>query len=301
MIEKIEHIDKIITDEWEWVNILKKYAYPDEADVIRIGILGRKIIPFGYDDYEIEYDDITDEYPHYDKEQYKSVKFNVNYKEFYRAMRFCVWCTNFSRDNLKSKIIENVARFISNNGDIQSKIMFQALLNRIEMSNNFLTCFINYTQKYLKIKSRKPKAIIEELLAFNKNLYERLYGEYSFIFPEFFKKQEEIIIIPQIPDEAPYKSNIFRSQEAENWFNEKLDEFNVSDGGRGFGAVIAAIFRDNDCKKHILKGNLIQRKYIEYLNDRFNKTMNTTNLSNSDNYANEIEKHIKNYINSLSE
>ena len=80
-----------------------------------------------------------------------------------------------------------------------------------------------------------------------------------------------------------------------------LEEFGVSKGEWGFGAVIAGIFRDENCKKYILKSHLKQKEYIQYLNERFNKSMNPTNFSNSDNYSNDIEKYIQLYINSSSE
>ena len=204
-----------------------------------------------------------------------------------------------SIEKLKDKILKSVFHFISNQGDIQSKIMFKELLKRIEDSTSFLSSFIK-EQERLRIKSRKPIFIISELLAFNDNLYKLLQNEYSLIFPDFFKKKEEVISV-RPENNIPYKSDIFRNKEAEAWFYSMLEEFNVSNGERGFGAVIGGIFRNSNCKNHILKSHLKQKEYIQYLNERFNKTMNLTNISNSNNYSNDIEKFIQLHISSSPE
>ena len=250
-------------------------------------------------DYEYDYDDITSQYPNYDKERYNKIRIYVNYKDFYRTMRCFAWFYRFSDEKLKDKILKSVFHFISNQGDIQSKIMFKELLKRIEDSTSFLSSFIK-EQERLRIKSRKPIFIISELLAFNDNLYKLLQNEYSLIFPDFFKKKEEVIS-GRPENNIPYKSDIFRNKEAEAWFYSMLEEFNVSNGERGFGAVIGGIFRNSNCKNHILKSHLKQKEYIQYLNERFNKTMNLTNISNSNNYSNDIEKFIQLHISSSPE
>jgi len=300
MLNKIEYIDTIVTNEGEYVNILKKYASLDEANIIKMSVSGRFVIPIGYDgDYEYDYEDITSQYPNYDKRRYIEIRIHVNYKDFYRAMRCFAWSYRFSDEKLKDKILKSVFHFISNQGDIQSKIMFKELLKRIEDSTLFLSSFIK-EQERLRIKSRKPIFIISELLAFNDNLYKLLQNEYSLIFPDFFKKKEEVISV-RPENNIPYKSDIFRNKEAEAWFYSMLEEFNVSNGERGFGAVIGGIFRNSNCKNHILKSHLKQKEYIQYLNERFNKTMNLTNISNSNNYSNDIEKFIQLHISSSPE
>ena len=300
ILNKIEYIDSIVTNEGEYVNILKKYASLDEANIIKMSVSGRFVIPIGYDgDYEYDYDDITSQYPNYDKERYNKIRIYVNYKDFYRTMRCFSWFYRFSDEKLKDKILKSVFHFISNQGDIQSKIMFKELLKRIEDSTSFLSSFIK-EQERLGIKSRKPISIISELLAFNDNLYKLLQNEYSLIFPDFFKKKEEVISV-RPENNISYKSDIFRNKEAEAWFYSMLEEFNVSNGERGFGAVIGGIFRNSNCKNHILKSHLKQKEYIQYLNERFNKTMPLTNFSNSDNYSNDIEKFIQSHINSSPE
>ena len=300
ILNKIEYIDSIVTNEGEYVNILKKYASLDEANIIKMSVSGRFVIPIGYDgDYGYDYDNITSQYPNYDKERYNKIRIYVNYKDFYRAMRCFAWSYRFSDEKLEDKILKSVFHFISNQGDIQSKIMFKELLKRIEDSTSFLSSFIK-EQERLRIKSRKPISIISELLAFNDNLYKLLQNEYSLIFPDFFKKKEEVISV-RPENNIPYKSDIFRNKEAAAWFYSTLEEFNVSNGERGFGAVTAGIFRNSNCKNHILKSHLKQKEYIQYLNERFNKTMPLTNFSNSDNYSNDIEKSIQLHINSSPE
>ena len=277
ILNKIEYIDSIVTNEGEYVNILKKYASLDEANIIKMSVSGRFVIPIGYDgDYEYDYDDITSQYPNYDKERYNKIRIYVNYKDFYRTMRCFSWFYRFSDEKLKDKILKSVFHFISNQGDIQSKIMFKELLKRIEDSTSFLSSFIK-EQERLGIKSRKPISIISELLAFNDNLYKLLQNEYSLIFPDFFKKKEEVISV-RPENNISYKSDIFRNKEAEAWFYSMLEEFNVSNGERGFGAVIGGIFRNSNCKNHILKSHLKQKEYIQYLNERFNKKIDKEKL-----------------------
>ena len=100
ILNKIEYIDSIVTNEGEYVNILKKYASLDEANIIKMSVSGRFVIPIGYDgDYEYDYDDITSQYPNYDKRRYIEIRIHVNYKDFYRAMRFI----DFQMKNWKIK------------------------------------------------------------------------------------------------------------------------------------------------------------------------------------------------------
>ena len=135
-------------------------------------------------------------------------------------------------------------------------------------------------------------------------VYIRVKDEILNIFPKLLDRREEVvgnITTSKIEPSASYKSDIFRNKEAEAWFYFMLEEFNVSNGERNFGAVIGGIFRNSNCKNHILKSHLKQKEYIQYLNERFNKTMNLTNISNSNNYSNDIEKFIQLHISSSPE
>lgn len=87
-------------------------------------------------------------------------------------------------------------------------------------------------------------------------VYIRVKDEILNIFPKLLDRREEVvgnITTSKIEPSDSYKSEIFRNQEAEDWFYEMLECFGVSNGGRSFGAVIARIFRDENCKKKYLK------------------------------------------------
>ena len=144
------------------------------------------------------------------------------------------------------------------------------------------------------------KFAASHFLEFNKSLYPNIKRIITNIFPELLENTVTIEFLSENTNQ-PYCKNIFRNKEAEDWFYSMLEEFNVNNGERGFGAVIGGIFRNSNCKNHILKSHLKQKEYIQYLNERFNKTMNLTNISNSNNYSNDIEKFIQLHISSSPE
>lgn len=293
MIEKIEHIDLLVLSPYNIDEMVMRFYHQWEGEKNKIDIKrGYFYLDFAGSDAvkkKIKQEEFEE---NRNDSEYIST---LNYEDFEAKFNHKIWYEGFwsfvSEHHIFSEFNQFLKEIITNSTDIQIKILFQDLIQALDFSNEFLEEFQG---------NPIQKMVANELLKFNEKLYQELHKNYSNIFPEFFKEKSKSII-SKVGGNTPYKSDIFRNQEAENWFNEKLEELGVSNGGRGFGAITAAIFRDNDCKKHILKGNLTQKAYIEYLNDRFNKTMNTTNLSNSDNYANEIEKHIKLYIESLSE
>lgn len=299
MIEKIDYIGMIINSKYE-LDEKVKYFIPSP--------LGEEYSPIKRVYFTIDNDEKGELVPTYiSKEEYEANKDDdychttLNYGEF--DFDKSVWENHFygqfyhSNPPIESLMINSLLEAIGKLESHKAKVLCLNLINRINESYTFLNSILeDIWEEYNNIQ----KFVASHFLEFIKTIYPNIKEEIIKIFPELFEKKQDVKQ-PKLENATQYKSDIFRNQEAENWFNNLLEELDVSDGGRGFGAVIAAIFRDNDCKKHILKGNLIQRKYIEYLNDKFNKKMNTTKLSNSDNYANEIEKHIKNYINSLSE
>lgn len=288
-IEKIEHIDLLALSPYDIDEmVMRFYHQKEEIDIKKtyfyLDFAGSDAVKKKIKQEEFEENRNDNEYIS-----------TLNYENFEAKFNLQIWREGFwsfvSEHHIFSEFNQSLKEIITTSTDIQIKILFKDLIQVLDFSNNFLGRFQGNSVQ---------RMVADELLKFNEELYQELHKNYSDILPEFFKEKSKSII-SKVGGNTPYKSNIFRNQETENWFNEKLEELGVSNGERSFGAVIAAIFRDNDCKKHILKGNLTQKAYIEYLNDRFNKTMNTSNLSNSDNYANEIEKHIKLYIESLSE
>lgn len=289
MIEKIEHIDLLALLPYDIDEMVMRFYHQWEENKIDIK---RAYFYLDFAGLDAVKKKITKEEFEENRNDNEYIS-TLNYEDFEAKFNLQIWCEGFwsfvSEHHIFSEFNQSLKEIITTSTDIQIKILFKDLIQALDFSNKFLEEFQGNSVQ---------RMVADELLKFNEELYQELHKNYSDILPEFFKEKKSII--SKVRRNTPYKSNIFRNQEAENWFYEKLEEFGVSNGNRGFGAVIAAIFKDNDCKKHILK-NLTQKAYIEYLNDRFNKTMNTSNLSNSDNYTNLIEKHIKLYIESLSE
>lgn len=192
-------------------------------------------------------------------------------------------------------------------GDIEehkAKVLCKQLFHKIEESYFFLESVVNTNARWNR-KNEIYKFVASQFFdSIAQPVYIRVKDEILNIFPKLLDRREEVvgnITTSKIEPSASYKSDIFRNKEAEAWFYSMLEEFNVSNGERNFGAVIGGIFRNSNCKNHILKSHLKQKEYIQYLNERFNKTMNLTNISNSNNYSNDIEKFIQLHISSSPE
>ena len=192
-------------------------------------------------------------------------------------------------------------------GDIEehkAKVLCKQLFHKIEESYFFLESVVNTNARWNR-KNEIYKFVASQFFdSIAQPVYIRVKDEILNIFPKLLDRREEVvgnITTSKIEPSASYKSDIFRNKEAEAWFYFMLEEFNVSNGERNFGAVIGGIFRNSNCKNHILKSHLKQKEYIQYLNERFNKTMNLTNISNSNNYSNDIEKFIQLHISSSPE
>lgn len=102
-----------------------------------------------------------------------------------------------------------------------------------------------------------------------------------------------------------FRNDIFTSVESQNWFNDALQELAAIDNKntpeRSFQAICNAIFRDKNCKSLILKNRLPLNKYIQFLNDEYVAGIkNKTNLSNHQNYIEDVKDLIKIYQNNLS-
>lgn len=98
-----------------------------------------------------------------------------------------------------------------------------------------------------------------------------------------------------------FERNIFRSLNAQHWFYETLETLGVGNGGYRFNTIIAEIFRNQNCKENIFSYNLSQQEYVNYLNQKFNKTMNPTGLRKETNHENKVESLINIFIKSISE
>lgn len=97
-----------------------------------------------------------------------------------------------------------------------------------------------------------------------------------------------------------FNDEIFRTIEAQNWFNETL--INMGALGRDsnpikrrFQPVCSAIFYLEECKTNILKYNLELQYFIAFLNKEY-KTTIKSKLSSGINHESEVENHLEKYI-----
>jgi hypothetical protein len=111
--------------------------------------------------------------------------------------------------------------------------------------------------------------------------------------------------INEVKNKKQFNSNIFRSMDSQNWFNNTLFELNAIDKSnkplRGFPAKCSAIFSNKKCKNYIFKYYLSITEYINYLNNNFKAQIKSKNkLSAGNKHEYEVYRLIKTYIKSLS-
>lgn len=298
MIENIEYSSMIITSLYDLDEMVKQF------------------IPWGNQEPKAKriYFTITNDEGELciSKEEYEKNKedegyfhTSLNYNEFDTFFDKEVWENDFYhylysfRPPIEDLITKSFLNTIKTLEEHKAKILCIDFINKINDSNAFLNDILedgNWKQNSNKFQ----KFAASHFLEFNKSLYPNIKRIITNIFPELLENTVTIEFLSENTNQ-PYCKNIFRNKEAEAWFYSMLEEFNVNNGERGFGAVISGIFRNSNCKNHILKSHLKQKEYIQYLNERFNKTMPLTNFSNPDNYSNDIEKFIQLHINSSSE
>ena len=301
MIENIEYSSMIITSLYDLDEMVKQF------------------IPWGNQEPKAKriYFTITNDegelcIKHISKEEYEKNKedegyFNtsLNYNEFDTFFDKEVWENDFYhylysfRPPIEDLIAKSFLDTIKTLEEHKAKVLCIDFINKINDSNAFLNDILE-DGDWKQNSNEFQKFAASHFLEFNKSLYPNIKRIITNIFPELLENTVTIEFLSENTNQ-PYCKNIFRNKEAEDWFYSMLQEFNVSNGERSFGAVIGGIFRNSNCKNHILKSHLKQKEYIQYLNDRFNKTMPLTNFSNSDNYSNDIEKFIQLHINSSPE
>ena len=301
MIENIEYSSMIITSLYDLDEMVKQF------------------IPWGNQEPKAKriYFTITNDEgelctKHISKEEYEKNKedeeyfhTSLNYNEFDTFFDKEVWENDFYhylysfRPPIEDLITKSFLDTIKILEEHKAKVLCIDFINKINDSNAFLNDILE-DGDWKQNSNEFQKFAASHFLEFNTSLYPNIKRIITNIFPELLENTVTIEFLSQNTNQ-PYCKNIFRNKEAEDWFYSMLQEFNVSNGERSFGAVIAGIFRNSNCKNHILKSHLKQKEYIQYLNERFNKTMNLTNFSNSDNYSNDIEKFIQSHINSSPE
>ena len=301
MIENIEYSSMIITSLYDLDEMVKQFIPwgNQEPKAKRIYFTTTN------DEGELCIKYISKEEYEKNKEDEEYFHTSLNYNEFDTFFDKEVWENDFYhylysfRPPIEDLITKSFLNTIKTLEEHKAKILCIDFINKINDSNAFLNDILedgNWKQNSNKFQ----KFAASHFLEFNKSLYPNIKRIITNIFPELLENTVTIESLSQNTNQ-PYCKNIFRNKEAEAWFYSMLEEFNVNNGERGFGAVISGIFRNSNCKNHILKSHLKQKEYIQYLNERFNKTMNLTNISNSNNYSNDIEKFIQLHISSSPE
>ena len=298
MIENIEYSSMIITSLYDLDEMVKQF------------------IPWGNQEPKAKriYFTITNDEGELciSKEEYEKNKedegyfhTSLNYNEFDTFFDKEVWENDFYhylysfRPPIEDLITKSFLDTIKTLEEHKAKVLCIDFINKINDSNAFLNDILE-DGDWKQNSNEFQKFAASHFLEFNESLYPNIKRIITNIFPELLKNTVTIESLSQNTNQ-PYCKNIFRNKEAEDWFYSMLEEFNVNNGERGFGAVIGGIFRNSNCKNHILKSHLKQKEYIQYLNERFNKTMNLTNISNSNNYSSDIEKFIQLHISSSPE
>ena len=301
MIENIEYSSMIITSLYDLDEMVKQFIPwgNQEPKAKRIYFTTTN------DEGELCIKYISKEEYEKNKEDEEYFHTTLNYNEFDTFFDKEVWENDFYhylysfRPPIEDLIAKSFLDTIKTLEEHKAKVLCIDFINKINDSNAFLNDILE-DGDWKQNSNEFQKFAASHFLEFNKSLYPNIKRIITNIFPELLENTVTIEFLSENTNQ-PYCKNIFRNKEAEDWFYSMLEEFNVNNGERGFGAVIAGIFRNNNCKNHILKSHLKQKEYIQYLNERFNKTMALTNFSNSDNYSNDIEKFIQSHINSSPE
>ena len=305
LLDKIDHIDMLISSEYDLDEMVRVFI-PSPAGEEKV----RRIywVYYGLDHEgtshieeisEEEYEANKDDGNYHTSLNYHEFKFNEDeWKHYFNQYRYSFGAPT------EYFIIRSLLDIIGDIEEHKAKVLCKQLFHKIEESYFFLESVVNRNARWNK-KNEIYKFVAFQIFdSIAQPVYISVKDEILNIFPKLLDRREEVvgnITTSKIEPSASYKSEIFRNQEAEDWFYEMLEEFGVSKGEWRFGAVVAGIFRNENCKKYILKSHLKQKEYIQYLNERFNKTMPLTTFSNSDNYSNDIEKFIKLHINSSPE
>ena len=302
MIENIEYSSMIITSLYDLDEMVKQFIpwgnQEPKAKRIYFTITNN-------DEGELCIEYISKEEYEKNKEDEGYFHTSLNYNEFDTFFDKEVWENDFYHylysfsppiEDLITKSFLDTIKILEEH---KAKVLCIDFINKIKDSNAFLNDVLK-EDDWIQNSNEFQKFAASHFLEFNKSLYPNIKRIITNIFPELLENTVTIEFLSENTNQ-PYCKNIFRNKEAEDWFYSMLEEFNVSNGERAFGAVIGGIFRNNNCKNHILKSHLKQKEYIQYLNERFNKTMNLTNISNSNNYSNHIEKFIQLYISSSPE
>lgn len=136
---------------------------------------------------------------------------------------------------------------------------------------------------------------------YNDKVYEKIIEKNKLLEThKYFEVNNE----ESIKRNPKFRDDIFKTIESQNWFNDTLKELSAIDSENkpqnGFQAICNAIFRDGICKTLIFKNRLMLKKYIQFLKDEYSAIINSeTNLSNPQNYIQDVAELISIYQNNL--
>jgi hypothetical protein len=191
-----------------------------------------------------------------------------------------------------------------------SKFDFKILNNWLKEYNEQIGDFPNFNNSKLyidlnsfyelsKYNSKESKKVLELQKEFFKYAAHLSNNEILNFMNQYTKNEEQQSVKPHTLD---YNKNIFQSLEAEDWFNNTLEELGAIDEdkrkGTGLQAKANAIFRNKNCKENIFKYNLYLKTYIEFLNIEYQADIKSdSRLSDGNSYIDKIEGIINSYLN----
>ena len=226
-----------------------------------------------------------------------------------------------------SKVKEEVQETILKLDSVKIPLYIYKTIAEIE-SSGFQNTSLNELDKYVAEYNIDVKKLPEvenidlnDMLSFNIPHLQKSYQEFSeieFIQEKFYRyalRTETIKLLGYLKElqnayqnsknntiktEKVYSNTIFTSIEAQQWFQNTLEELNAVDENnvakKGFSAKANAIFRNKDCIDTIFKYQVLLKNYIAYLNKAYQaKIKNPDKLSSGINHASKVEELIKLY------
>lgn len=226
----------------------------------------------------------------YELSKYESIAIEHNYFTYYNILLGYI-----------SKVKEEVAQNILQLESIKIPFYLEKTITEIEGSNyqnQSETVLDKYVASYQVVVNKLPEVDNVELrrLLKTNDYYQKMpyheFSEIEFIQGQFYlyglrtetikllsylkeiQSEYQTIKTAEVPAQKKYNSNLFKSQEAQQWFKDTLLELNAITANNcaktGFQAKANAIYTNSDCKKVIFKYGSLLAEYIVYLNENFN-------------------------------
>lgn len=112
---------------------------------------------------------------------------------------------------------------------------------------------------------------------------------------------EDHLSVFEDQSEKTYNKSIFKSLEAETWFNETFEELGAIDENKkkakGLQVKADALFKNSKCKENIFKYNLLLKTYITFLNNQYQAEIKSdSKLSDGSGHESKVEELIDSYL-----